>query len=141
MGCSDSGQSVGGRRPDLVPLESRKFLEWDVAADPVARVGFGQRRLCGLTDSAELARAARVEGAAAGRIGGTGYLSFEADALARGVVERGHCGQQRLGVGVMGAGEDALGWANLHDPAEVEDRYPVREVAHDSEVAADGPGA
>src|SRR5256885_149293 len=137
MGCSDSGQSVGGRRSDLVTLESRKFLEWDVAADPVARVGFGERRLCGLTDSAELAGAARVEGAAAGRIGGTGDLSFEADALARGGGGRGDGGQRRPGGGGRGGRGEALGCAQLPSAGgSTPSRGPGRRSAASSAVCA-----
>ena len=48
-----------------------------------------------------------------------------------------HGREQRLGVRVVRAVEDGLGIAHLHDPAEVHDRDPVREVADDAEVVRD----
>ena len=48
-----------------------------------------------------------------------------------------HRGQQRLGVGVVGAGEDLACRRLLDHAAEVHDDHPVGEVLHHAEVVAD----
>ena len=49
----------------------------------------------------------------------------------------GHGREQRLGVRVVRPGEDGLGGAELHQPAEVEHGDAVGQVAHDAEVVRD----
>ena len=52
-------------------------------------------------------------------------------------LERRHRGEERLRVGMVRAGEDGLRVADLHEPAEVEHRDAVGDVAHDAEVVGD----
>ena len=101
-----------------------------------AVLGLLEPRLGGLADVTDLARAAGVEHTARGRVGGARDLAVEPDPLAVGAVDAGDGREQRLGVGVVRAGEHGLGGAELHDPAQVEDGDPVGQVAHDAEVVA-----
>src|SRR5215470_17549428 len=97
-----------------------------------------QRRLLAFADAAgELARAARVEDAAARRMDGAGDLARKPDALAALAIDGGNGGEQRLGIGMMRAREDPLRRADLHQPAEIEDGDAVREIAHDAEIVGD----
>ena len=52
-------------------------------------------------------------------------------------VQRRHGGEQRLGVGVVRAGEHRLGRPDLHHPAEVEHHDPVRQVPDHPQVVRD----
>ena len=73
-------------------------------------------------------------------LGGSAALGISPSSRIRSrpvVLERRHRRQQRLGVGMVGAAEDALGRPELHQPTEVEHGDPVRDVADDAEVVAD----
>ena len=124
-------------RSPPIGLQAAQLLQRDVAADPVPGLLLAQLGLGRLADLADLARAAGLERAAARRIGGAGDLALEPDPQAVEVVERRDRRQQRLGVGVVRAGEHLVGGADLHHPAEVEDDDPVGQVAHHAEVVAD----
>ncbi len=111
-------------------------------------IGMWQRMKCSGSTSAsggssstqigaEKARAACVEHAARGRIGGGGNVAFEVDPHALLALDRRNGREQRLRVGVVWGREHGLGGAELHQPTEVENRNPVREVAHHPEVVAD----
>ena len=95
-----------------------------------------ERRLGLVADRADPARAAGVEDAARRRIGRARDVALEPDPLAAAAVDRRHGGEQRLGVGMVRAVEDDIGRTELHQPAEVEHRDPVGDVAHDAEVVA-----
>ena len=86
---------------------------------------------------AQEARAARVEDAARGRVGGARDVALEPDALALLAVDRRHGREQRLGVRVVRPAEHGFRGAELHQPAEVEHRDAVGEVADDAEVVRD----
>ena len=94
-------------------------------------------RLVLLADRAEQSRATRVEDAAGRGICRARDVALEPDPVATAAVDRRHGGEQRLGVRVVRPVEDDVGRAELLQPAEVEDRDPVRDVADDSEVVRD----
>ena len=64
-------------------------------------------------------------------------LAFEADARRLRAFEARHGGEQRLGIRMMRAAEDALGGAELHDAAEIEHGDLVGEIPHDAQVMRD----
>src|SRR3954451_24066752 len=101
------------------------------------RLRLDERRLLLLADRADLARAARVEDAAARRVRRARDLAGELDPLAPTAVDRRHRREQRLGVRMVWSVEDRLGGAELHQPAEVQHGDAVREVADDAEVVRD----
>jgi len=103
----------------------------------VPRFDLFQRRLLLLADRTELSRAAGVKHTPFGRIGGAGDLALEADPRPLGPLRGRHRRQQRLRVWVLGRMKHRLGRAQLHQPAEVEDRDPVRHIAHHAEVVGD----
>src|ERR1035437_9030833 len=121
-------------RPDL---DGSELLNRNVTANRVARLGLQQLRFVGLADLADLARAARVEHAAAGRVGGAGDITVEADALPVDRIDAGDRRQQRLGVGVGREREDLVGRPELHQATEVEDGDAIRQVAHHAKVVTD----
>ncbi len=53
------------------------------------------------------------------------------------LVDLGHDGEQRLGVGVLRVAEHLLGGAGLDDAAEVHHRDPVGDVPGQAEVVGD----
>ena len=103
----------------------------------VAVLDLGERRLFRHADLSEEARAAGVEDAARGRVGGARDLPFEPDARARLALRRRNRGEERLRVRMVRAGVHGLGGPDLHEPAQVQHRDPVGEVADDTEVVGD----
>src|SRR5687767_2853402 len=65
--------------PCFALLQARQLGEGDVTADRMPALALGERRLLLLAHRAQLARAARVEDAAARRIAGAGRLALQAD--------------------------------------------------------------
>src|SRR5579859_6797677 len=92
-----------------------------MTADRVAGLSLDQLRFSRLADRSDLARAARMEHAAAGRVGGAGDLTVEAYSLPLDVIDARDRRQQRLGIRVVGEGEDLVRRSELHQPAEVQD--------------------
>src|SRR6185436_12587788 len=118
-------------------LQAPQLLDRDVAADQVVAAHVCERGLLGFADGPDLARAARLEGAAARHVRGRRDLAREHDALAQLSVYRGHGREQGLAVGVMRRAEHVSRVAELHQAAQVEHRDPIGEVAHHAEVVAD----
>lgn len=109
---------------------------WQMTTDQVLVDQARQRRLLHLAKAADTAATAGVEHAAAGRIDRTRDLAFKSDALPGSTVQLGNRGQERLGVGVVRAGDYRVGQAHLHDPVQIPHGDPIGEVADDSDVVA-----
>lgn len=77
-----------------------------------------------------------MEAAAGGDVGGIGGFAGEDDALG-GI---GEDGEEGLGVGVLGVGEDRFGGAGFDDAAEVHDGYSVGDVPGEAQVVGDDQG-
>src|SRR5262249_48791661 len=118
--CSIAGLSHGGlwRRP--VGFRRTELARRNMTADVMALPGCAQGWLFGLAYPTELARTAGVEHAAARGVDCTRDFAGEANTLANLATERGHGGEQRLGIGMMRAGEDPLRRPDFHQPAKVE---------------------
>ena len=84
--------------------------------------------------------AARMEGAAGGRLAGSATSPFSRMrrrcALAPRIGDR-HGREQRLGVGMARPGVELVGRRALDDPADIHDRHAVADVLDHAEVVAD----
>ncbi len=98
-----------------------------------------QRRLVGLAVLLRVA-AARVEVAAARRVGRIGHLAAQQDAaalVAQARVGQRHGGEERLGVRVHRALVQLVGVGHLDQLADVHHRDPVTDVLDHAEVVGD----
>src|SRR5690348_6706071 len=119
-GRTESASDRGLLRLRRLHLQRAQLGDGDVAADEMPVLRLDQRRLLAFADAAgELARAARVEDTAAGRMDRAGDLARKPDTLATLAIDGGNGGKQRLCIGMMRAGEDPLRRADLHQPAEI----------------------
>src|SRR5690606_23894694 len=127
----------GPSRPHLELVDTVELqLVCPVAGDVVAGRDLAQDRrdVAALVDGEG---AARVEVAAARRVGGVGDLAGQS--LQRRAVVRvgdGHGLHQRRGVGVLGAVEQGFGRRQFHDLADVHDRHAVADVLDDAQVVS-----
>ena len=111
-----------------------------MAPDFVTGFGFAdldQGRVNGLALLHDL-RAARVEPAAGGRVQRRRHVAGQQDAFVfhRGV-RQGVGGQQGLGVGMFGVGEQGAGGRHFREFAQIHDGDPVGEVLHHVQVVRD----
>ena len=136
---AELGRPRARQRSLVDACRRRSSVERDVTADRVAGLLLVQRRLGGLADLADLARAAGLERASAAADRRRSGSRPRAGSAARpSVVERRHRRQQRLGVGVVRPAE------HLARPVPISITRPrystaIRsdEVADDAEVVAD----
>src|SRR4029453_336029 len=93
-----------------------------------------QKRFLGLATVA-LARAASEETAHARvRVDRAARIAREHGAFFRPSADRRYRTHQGLRVGVSWMAKQAIGWAALHDAAEIHDHYPIAEHAHDIQI-------
>ncbi len=82
-------------------------------------------------------RAAGVEVAAGRRAQRRRDLARDGAESASALPELRHAVEQRARVGVRGGGVEPRDWRRFHDPAQVHDRHPLRDVSHHAEVVGD----
>ena len=81
---------------------------------------------------------AGMEVATLGRVDRRGQVALQADDFALGgFIQGGHCREQGLGVGVLGALEHVFHGAVLDDAAQVHHRHGVGQVFHYRHVVGD----
>ena len=125
------------RRGFQFTLVDRQFRHRYMAANLMPRLCARQkRRFLRAADFSKLARAARVEDAAAGRMDGAGNLSLQPHAFRGLSIDRRDRRQQGFGIGVMRSRKDPLGRSDFHEASEIEDGDPVGHVPDHLDVVA-----
>src|ERR1700732_4070261 len=120
-----------------------------MAADLMPRLDAGMERgFSLLANGTQFARTTRVKDTAFRRLDGARNFALQAQTRLDLVAEARDCGEQSGCIGMMGAGEDGLGGANLEQgageeafggpnldqPAEIQHRDSIGQIAHTAEV-------